>query len=88
MAPSVIGHRESPFPKLLPAQPPQKLVLMTIVWLKNLSPKDSEHGPEKVVLGRPNVEVSGSEYGDVRLRGTAVGSKNQILITEFVHSKA
>jgi hypothetical protein len=83
-----------PLPKVPPAQPPQNVVSITRVWLKNLSPKEEEQGPEKVVLGKPNVDGSGwdddwiYESGDERDSGIDVGGKNQMLMTESVHSIA
>lgn len=52
-------HFDSLVPNAANAQPPQKLVMRTLVWLKNLSENVSEHSPEKEALGIPKVETSG-----------------------------
>jgi hypothetical protein len=60
---------------------------MTMLWLKNFSLNEPEHGPEKLVLGIPNVAESGTPPLK-RVGGTLVGGKNQILIASEVHSIA
>ena len=76
-----------PVPKVLPAQPPQKVVSMTILWLKNFSPKELEHGPSKFADGLPNEDGSGVPPSKSDI-GIEEDGKNQILIDEGVHSMA
>jgi hypothetical protein len=81
----VAKHDELPVPKVPPAQPPQKVVSMMILWLKNFSPKLLEHGPSKCADGVPNKDESGVApfKSDT---GTDEDGKNHILIDEDVHS--